>query len=121
MLVLFKAVNYHYTMEGLLALILLFLVVWFLWSGIRCKEIACKAGESYCQRHHVQFLDQTVERKILRLTVDARKNPCWYRSFQFEFATDGEHRYLGHIEMYGQRLKSIDMEPYPEPFIDRVD
>lgn len=104
-------------MDALLTLIVFFLIVWFLWSGIRCKEIACIAGVAYCNRHGVQFLDQTVERRQLRLILDSRKNPCWYRTFQFEFATDGEHRYLGHIEMYGHHLKSIDMEPYPDPSI----
>ncbi len=101
-------------MDALLTLLLLFLVVWFLWSGIRAKEIACDAGAAYCERHNVQFLDQTVERRKLRLARDSRKNPCWYRSFHFEFATTGEHRYQGIIETYGHHLKSIDMEPYPD-------
>jgi len=101
-------------MDELLTLLLLFLVVWFLWTGIRCKEIACEAGEIHCQKHNVQFLDQTVERRKLRLTRDSRNNPCWYRSFNFEFATTGEHRYQGKIEMYGYHLKSIEMDPYPE-------
>lgn len=105
-------------MEALLTLLFLFIFVWFLWSGIRCKEIACQAGEAHCKRHQVQFLDQTVERKILKLTRDSRNNPCWFRSFQFEFATDGEHRYMGRIEMYGQHLKSIDMDPYPDYYVE---
>ncbi len=101
-------------MDEVLTLILLFLVIWFLWSGVRCKEIACEIGESHCKQHNVQFLDQTVERRKLRLTRDARKNPCWYRSYHFEFATNGEHRYQGMIEMYGYHLKSIEMDPYPD-------
>jgi len=107
-------------MDALLTLLLLFIVIWFLWSGIRCKEIACSKGESYCERHDVQFLDQTVERKKLRLTRDSRGNPCWFRSFQFEFATDGEHRYMGKIEMYGHHLKSIEMEPYPDYYVESI-
>lgn len=102
-------------MDALLTLILLFLVVWFLWSGIRSKEIACDVGLLHCQKHNVQFLDQTVERLKLKFTRDSRNNPCWYRSFRFEFATSGEHRYQGVIEMYGHRLKSIKMDPYPDP------
>ena len=101
-------------MDELLTLILLFLVVWFLWSGVRCKEIACEKGMAHCQQHSVQFLDQTVERRKLRLTRDSRNNPCWYRSYHFEFATNGQHRYQGKIEMYGHHLKSIEMDPYPD-------
>jgi hypothetical protein len=105
-------------MDALITLIILFLIVWFLWSGIRSKEIACDAGLLHCEKHNVQFLDQTVERLKLRFTRDSRNNPCWYRSFRFEFATSGEHRYQGVIEMYGHRLKSIKMDPYPESHAD---
>lgn len=110
-------------MDELLTLILLFLVLWFLWSGVRSKEIACDAGLEHCQLHGVQFLDQTVERKKLKLTRDSRNNPCWYRSYQFEFATNGEHRYQGRISMYGHHLKSIKMDPYPEinPISDNIE
>ena len=101
-------------MDILLILILLFLVAWFLWTGLRCKELACEAGQTHCTRHNVQFLDHTVERRKLLLTKDHKNNPCWFRSFNFEFATTGEHRYEGQIEMYGQHLKSIKMDPYPE-------
>ena len=104
-------------MNELLILIVLFLIIWFLWTGVRCKEIAVKAGENHCAKHGVQFLDQTVERVALRFTRDPRNNPVWFRSYYFEFATSGEHRYQGKIEMYGQRLKSIEMDPYPDPSI----
>jgi len=101
-------------MDEILTLLVLFFFGWFIWSGIRSKEIACKTGEAYCQKLNVQFLDQTVERRKLYLTRDSRKNPCWFRSFHFEFATNGEHRYEGKIEMYGHYIKSIKMDPYPE-------
>lgn len=101
-------------MEELITLLMLFLVLWFFWSGVRSKEIACAAAKSHCEKNDVQFLDQTVERRILRLAKDSRNNPCWYRSFRFEFATSGEYRYEGKIEMYGHHLKSIEMDPYPD-------
>jgi hypothetical protein len=101
-------------MYELITLIILFLIAWFFWSGTRSKEIACSAGKTYCTEQGVQFLDHTVEQKRLRLTKDTRNNPVWYRSYQFEFATNGEFRYQGMIEMYGHHLKSIKMDPYPE-------
>ena len=101
-------------MNEVLTLLVFFLLIWFLWSGIRSKEIACHLGAAHCEQNGVQFLDQTVERRQLRLTKDTRNNPCWYRSFRFEFATSGEFRYHGKIEMYGHHLKSITMDPYPE-------
>ncbi len=105
-------------MDVIITLLILFFIAWFLWSGIRSKEIACQSGEVHCQRHNVQFLDQTVERRKLRLTRDNRNNPCWFRSFHFEFATNGEQRYGGKIEMFGHHIKSIEMDPYPESIVD---
>jgi len=101
-------------MESILTLLFLFLIIWFLWTGVRSKEIACDIGSNHCQKMNVQFLDHTVERKKLKFTRDSRGNPCWFRSYQFEFATTGEHRYQGQIEMYGHHLKSIEMDPYSD-------
>ncbi len=101
-------------MDDIVTLLVLFFFAWFIWSGIRSKEIACQIGEAHCQKLNVQFLDQTVERRKLSLTRDSRNNPCWFRSFHFEFATTGEYRYEGKIEMYGHRIKSIKMEPYTD-------
>jgi len=107
-------------MYDLLTLMVLFLILWFFWSGIRCKEIAVQAGQAHCAEHRVQFLDQTVERVILRLTRDSRNNPIWYRSYYFEFATNGEHRYQGRVIMHGQHLKAIEMDPYPDPTLNTL-
>jgi len=91
-----------------------FLVGWYLWSAIRAKEIAVRAGAHACEKNNVQFLDQTVERRILKFRRDSRGNPGWYRSYHFEFATDGEFRYQGEVTMYGHRVHSIEMDPFPE-------
>lgn len=107
-------------MQELLILMLLFLTIWFFWSGVKCKEIAVKAGQDHCASHGVQFLDQTVERVTLRFTKDSRNNPVWLRSFYFEFATNGEHRYQGRIIMHGNHLKSIEMDPYPDPTLNTL-
>ena len=96
--------------------VLMGVVLWasYLWSAIRTKELAIRAGALHCQKLGVQFLDETVVLKRIRLTRDPRSNPVWARVFNFEFATDGRFRYEGRIFMYGQRLHRIEMDPYPE-------
>jgi len=108
-------------MDSVLTLLLLFMIIWFLWSGVRSKELACQIGANHCDKMNVQFLDHTVERKKLKFMRDSRGNPCWYRSYQFEFATTGEHRYQGKIEMYGHHLKSIEMDPYSDLSLNESD
>jgi hypothetical protein len=101
-------------MTQLLVILGLTLVVAYLWSAVRAKEIAIKVGANKCAQEGVQFLDETVEQRKVRFTLDPKKNPAWYREYNFEFATTGEFRYAGKIVMYGQRVYSISMDPYPE-------
>ena len=101
-------------MTQLWVMLFLFLIVAYFWSAIRAKEIAIKMGSATCAKQGVQFLDETVEQRVVRFTLDVRKNPGWYREYYFEFATDGEFRYEGMIAMHGQRIQRIEMDPYPE-------
>ena len=101
-------------MDVILTFLGLFLIAWYLWSAVRAKELAIRAGTHLCQQHGVQFLDQTVEQRHIKFTTDSRKNPVWLRTYHFEFATTGEFRYGGKIEMLGHQLKSVEMDPYPE-------
>ena len=99
-------------MAPLFTLIIFALLVVYLWSAIRAKEIAVRAGRKVCQDRSVQFLDETVEQKHVSFGLDPRKNPCWIRRYHFEFATDGQYRYGGSIKMYGHRVHQIEMDPY---------
>ena len=113
-----KYIRNQIGMSELLVILCLVVLVAYLWSAVRTKEVAIRAGAATCAKRGVQFLDQTVEQRKVRLTLDPRKNPAWYREYHFEFATDGEFRYEGKIAMYGQRLHQIEMDPYPEQIND---
>jgi len=101
-------------MDVVLTFLFMFVIGWYFWSAVRAKELAVRAGRSLCEKHRVQFLDETVEQRHIKLTRDSRKNPVWQRNYHFEFATTGEFRYGGQIIMLGHQVQSVEMDPYPE-------
>lgn len=99
-------------MSGFIWLALLLAVMWFWWDGLRSKERARTAGLHACQRAGVQFLDDSVERKVLSLRRGGNGHVHFYRIFRFEFASDGAQRYQGQIVMLGQQVQSVNMDAY---------
>ena len=101
-------------MTEFLTLMLFVLIALYFWGAVKAKELAIRAGRAACEKRGLQFLDQTVEQRQVRFGLDERKNPSWKRKYYFEFATSGEFRYEGKIEMHGHRLQSIELDPYPD-------
>jgi len=79
---------------------------------MKSKELARIAGRQVCDRHGVQFLDDTVEKKKVwvRRSSNGRLELC--RIFFFEFATDGAQRYHGRIIVLGNTVSEVNMDAY---------
>jgi len=88
------------------------LLVWITYAGIQIREQAVAAARDYCQRHGLQFLDQTVARKRTSISRDRSGAVRVWRSFGFEFTSDGETRYSGEIVMLGRRIQRIDSDAH---------
>lgn len=99
-------------MQGLLLILILFLVAWYWWNTMQSKEAARRAGKRICEQNGVQFLDDTVEKyKVwVRRGPAGRLELC--RIFLFEFATDGERRYQGRIVVLGKIVSDVSMDAY---------
>ncbi|MCF6362613.1 MAG: DUF3301 domain-containing protein [Gammaproteobacteria bacterium] len=89
--------------------------LWYWWDTLRTREIARAAGRHACDRRQVQFLDDTVVRTRIRLRRNARGHLQLERRYDFEFASDGERRYHGQIDIFGSHVSRIDMEAYRFP------
>ena len=98
-----------------LLIILLSFFLWLWWDGLGAKEIARQKGKLLCQQADVQFLDDTVVLRKLRLCRHRSGNIGIYRRFGFEFSSDGEQRYQGYIDMLGSIILTTHMEPYRIP------
>ena len=85
----------------------------FLWlDSLRVRERAVEAGRSACERHALQFLDDTVSFTKLRLARDEEGQVAIARTYTFEFSDTGNNRLHGAIVMLGARLQDLQLEPY---------
>jgi len=87
-------------------------LVYFFYDSLRCKELASRHGRRYCQRHDLQFLDETVAQRKLGFTRNASGRLAFVRYYNFEFCSDGSHRYRGSLEVRGQWVGNFQLEPY---------
>ena len=99
--------GYELALLGALAL-----VAWYVWDGMRAKELARIAGRRACERAEVQFLDDSVVREKLRLRRGSSGRIELCRNFAFEFTSDGERRYHGRVTLCGGQITDLYMEPY---------
>ena len=99
-------------MQGILLIAVLAAIAWFWWDNMKSKELARIAGKYSCNKHGVQFLDDTVEIKKLWLQRNASGRFQLCRSYGFEFATDGEQRYRGRIVVLGKTVSEVEMDAY---------
>lgn len=83
---------------------------WF--TALRNKELARAAGQRTCEQADVQFLDDTVELRKLRLRRGESGGLVFYREYRFEFTNDGAQRYRGEITMLGRRVLRSTLEPF---------
>ena len=93
------------------ALVLTTLFLYWL-DSIRAKEIATGHARQACKKVMLEFLDETVVIKKLRLRRNTLGRLGFYRVYQFEFTSTGEHRYKGRVTLLGKQLVATEMEPY---------
>jgi hypothetical protein len=86
----------------------------FVWlDSLRARERALQAGRAACQRHDLQFLDDTVSFTRIRLGRDEDGQLRLARTYTFEFSDTGNNRRQGAIVMLGGELQDVQLEPYP--------
>lgn len=93
-------------------LILLAAIIYYWLDSIRAKEIATEHAKKACKKVFLEFLDDTVLMKKVRLRRNSHGQIAIYREYEFEFSSTGEFRYKGRIQQLGQHLIDIKMEPY---------
>lgn len=99
-------------MQTILLSGVLLLAIGYWWDTMRSKEMARSAGKHACDRAQVQFLDDTVALKKLRLQRDQNGRLQWRRLFVFEFTSDGSCRYQGRIYLNGKQVQTVEMDAY---------
>ena len=97
-------------MPVLFALVLIGLA-W--WNALGARKNARAAAQKACRQAQVVFIDEIALRR-LRPGWDTG-GPCLLRRYDFEFYLRGDRRYAGHVCLRGQRVRHVQLDPYPDP------
>ncbi|KOR31530.1 hypothetical protein TI04_00250 [Achromatium sp. WMS2] len=97
-----------------LLLIVLALLSWFWLDSVQTKELAIGICQTKCRLAGIQFLDETVAIKKLRIRWGA-DGLCWSRTYGFEISTDNVNRAAGSITMLGKTLEDLNLNCDSQP------
>ncbi len=99
-------------MWEVLAIFILFAVVFAWIDGMKARERAVEAGRAACERYDLQLLDDTVAFARLRFVRDDEGRLRVRRTYTFEFSDTGNNRRQGSIVTLGGELADLQLEPY---------
>lgn len=88
--------------------------LWFWYDTMRVREAAIAIGKQACERHGLQFLDETVALDALGFTRNSKGHAVIRRVYRFEFSDTGNNRLKGIIVMAGARLEVLNLEPHQQ-------
>ncbi|MDH3281413.1 MAG: DUF3301 domain-containing protein [Gammaproteobacteria bacterium] len=83
--------------------------MWFWFDSMRARERAILGAKTLCEREGLQFLDDTVALKRIRLGMSAG-GVRLQRTYRFEYATTGSIRYQGYIVVVGSEPAHVALE-----------
>mgnify|MGYP001370506722 FL=1 len=100
-------------MELLQLLVLVFLAaaVWLWLDSLKVREIGVKAAQRACADEGLQFLDDTVAIRSLRLVRDDDGRLRLRRIYGFEYSDTGDNRRPGTVTLLGQRVELLHVRP----------
>ena len=95
---------------GIIILLIASLYYWL--DSIRAKENATEHAKNACKKVLIEFLDDTVLIKKVRLRRNSQGHLSIYREYEFEFSSSGEFRYKGRVSLLGKYLIDVEMYAY---------
>jgi hypothetical protein len=98
--------------SDLLWLLVAYLAALHWWNSKGAKEIALKATLKHCREMEVQLLDQSISLRGFWIKRDGGGRLRFWRSYNFDFSSNGDDRYEGRIIILGRRVESIQLEPH---------
>ncbi len=97
-------------MDNLLIILLIALAIGLYFYNSRVRESAYREALKACQESGVQYLDGYVALRKIYFDRTPENKLRLLKRYQFEFATTGSKRYLGHIIMQGKHPIIVEME-----------
>lgn len=100
--------------QQLFLLVIIIAFILFIWRIMSVKDLALIAAKKHCQEMDVQFLDGSVVQCGIKY-VFSKFKPAIMQSYQFEFTTSGERRYIGWTTFKGRQKVSMELQPHTFP------
>lgn len=99
-------------LDNLVVISLLLLAYWYWFNAQSMKTLALQAVKARCNALELLMLDEYVALTRIGLKRNAAGKWQVYRCYMFEFASTGDERYNGVCTVLGDRVLSIEMQPY---------
>ncbi len=97
-------------MDQLLIILSVAIAIGLYFYNSRIRESAHRAAINACKEYGVQNLDGYVSLKKIYFGRTPENKLRFLKRYQFEFATTGSRRYIGHIIMQGNHPIIVEME-----------
>jgi len=97
----------------IMLLLLTMLGAWF-WHHLGIRQYALQSARQITQKAGVQLLDQSIYLRKIRLAKSSSSLLALERSYEFEFSTRGDRRFLGWVVMRGRRMERSELQAYTE-------
>lgn len=86
--------------------------VWFWLDSLKAREIGIRAARDACQEEGLQFLDETVVGRSMKLKRDDEGVLRLQRIFAFEYSDTGNNRCFGSVTMTGHHVDMLHVRPH---------
>lgn len=85
--------------------------IWLWLDSLKAREIGIKAAKSVCAEENLQFLDDTVLIRSLRLARDDDGQLKLRRIYAFEYSDTGDNRRAGSVTLLGEQVELLHVRP----------
>lgn len=86
----------------------------WVWHHLGIRQLALRRARQATRKEGVQLLDDSIVLVRFRLRRSKDTLLAFERSYQFEFSSLGDRRFLGWVVMLGRRPVKIELQPYSE-------
>ncbi len=85
---------------------------WFWLDTLKAREIGIQAARQACADDDLQFLDETVVGRSVRLARDDAGVLRLRRVYAFEYSDTGDNRRSGSVTMLGHEVELLHVRPH---------
>lgn len=95
----------------LLVVLLLVGSAWLWLDSLKAREVGIRAAQQACAEENLQFLDETVAGRSIKLARDDEGRLKLRRVYEFEYSDTGNNRRSGSVTMLGHEVEIMHVRP----------